>query len=233
MSAGEIVLSSTTIIPPCRRHTAPHGFDLFAPAHGRQALRQNCYAMPVTIDLQNLGDVQLCREIIAGIEHALSEKHGEWRVSIAGSRASENWEMRVEGPNGFERTYTFSGAVGEHTPEAIRRLIFQLAPTGFSRPAVFFAARSNTNEPRSRSTIKPENRKCVGGQMLNHHLDEHILRALNKIKRPSTAEEITELLNRDLGPGDRPFQTKELAIWLRNTGDKILSLYWLENRPRR
>jgi hypothetical protein len=67
----------------------------------------------------------------------------------------------------------------------------------------------------------------------DHHLDEHVLRALNKIKKPSTAEEITELLNRDLGPGDRPFQTREVASWLRNAEDKVLSLFWLENRPRR
>jgi hypothetical protein len=70
-------------------------------------------------------------------------------------------------------------------------------------------------------------------QNANRRLGEHILRALNKVKRPSTAEEITELLNRDLGLGDRPFQTKEVATWLRNGGDKVLSLYWLENRPRR
>ena len=69
--------------------------------------------MGVTIELQNLGDAQLCREIAVGIEHALSEKAGEWRVSIAGSRATENWDMRVEGPNGFERTYTLSGAAGQ------------------------------------------------------------------------------------------------------------------------
>jgi hypothetical protein len=56
----------------------------------------------------------------------------KWRVSIAGSRASENWEMRVEGPNDFERTYTLGGATGEHKPEAIRRLILQLVPTGSS-----------------------------------------------------------------------------------------------------
>jgi hypothetical protein len=86
--------------------------------------------MPVTTDLRNLGDAQLCREIVASIEHALSDKRGEWRVSIAGSRASENWEMRVEGPNGFERSYTLAGAAGEHEPEAIRRLILQLVPTG-------------------------------------------------------------------------------------------------------
>jgi len=67
----------------------------------------------------------------------------------------------------------------------------------------------------------------------DHRVDEHILRALNKIKRPSTAGEITELLNRDLGPGDRPFQTNEIVTWLRNAGDRVLSLYWLENRPRR
>lgn len=53
--------------------------------------------MGVTIELQNLGNAQLCREIIANVEHALSDKRGEWRVSITGSRVSENWDMRVEG----------------------------------------------------------------------------------------------------------------------------------------
>ena len=88
--------------------------------------------MGVTIELQNLGDAQLSREIVASIEHALSDKSGEWRVSIAGSRGSENWEMRVEGPSGFERSYTLSSVAGQHEPEAIRRLILQLVPAGSS-----------------------------------------------------------------------------------------------------
>jgi hypothetical protein len=88
--------------------------------------------MGVTVELQNLGDAPLCGEIVANIEHALSDKRGEWRVSIAGSRASENWEMRVEGPNSFERTYTLGGAAGEHKAEAIRRLILLLIPAGLS-----------------------------------------------------------------------------------------------------
>ncbi len=67
----------------------------------------------------------------------------------------------------------------------------------------------------------------------NRRLDEHVRRALNKIKKPSTAEEIAELLNRDLDPGDRPFQPREVTAWLRNTGDTVLQLYWLESRPRR
>jgi hypothetical protein len=64
-------------------------------------------------------------------------------------------------------------------------------------------------------------------------LAEHISRALNKIRKPSTAEEITELLNRDLEPEDRPFRTNEVAEWLRNTEDTALSLYWSRTRPRR
>src|SRR5258708_11790397 len=66
--------------------------------------------MGVTIELQNLGDAQLCRDISAHLEHAFSGRKGEWRVSIAGSRAAENWDLRVEGPNGFERSYTLSAA---------------------------------------------------------------------------------------------------------------------------
>lgn len=67
----------------------------------------------------------------------------------------------------------------------------------------------------------------------HHRLDEHLLRALNKIKKPSTPEELTEMLNRDLGPRDQPFQVREVAAWLRKAEENVLSLYWLGNRPRR
>jgi hypothetical protein len=75
---------------------------------------------------------------------------------------------------------------------------------------------------------EPEMRRILNA---DRRLEDHIFRALNKIRKPSTAEEITELLNRDLDPGDRPFQTREIAFWLRNASDKVLRLYWLENRP--
>lgn len=84
--------------------------------------------MGITIELQNLGDVEVCRDITAHLEHAFSERPGEWRVSIAGSRAAANWDLRVEGPNGFERSYTLSAAVGEHEPGSIRTLVLRLLP---------------------------------------------------------------------------------------------------------
>jgi hypothetical protein len=87
--------------------------------------------MGVTVELQNLGNPELCQDIVARIEHALSDRPGEWRVSIAGSHGSENWEMRVEGPNGFERSYALASAAGEHEPEAISRLILQLVPAAW------------------------------------------------------------------------------------------------------
>ena len=83
--------------------------------------------MGVSIELQNLGDTQLCRDITAYLEHAFSGRL-EWRVSIAGSRAAENWELKVEGPNGFERSYTLSASAGEHELSAIRTLVLSLVP---------------------------------------------------------------------------------------------------------
>jgi len=68
---------------------------------------------------------------------------------------------------------------------------------------------------------------------LGRPLGEHILRALNKIRKPSTAGEITELLNHDLDLEDRPFQAKDVAEWLRNTEDIALTLYWSKTRPRK
>ena len=56
---------------------------------------------------------------------------------------------------------------------------------------------------------------------------------MNRIKKPSTAEEITNLLNQDLGPGDRPFQPQEVASWLGRAERNVLTLYWLKTRPRR
>jgi hypothetical protein len=66
----------------------------------------------------------------------------------------------------------------------------------------------------------------------NGRLNKHVLRAL-KIRKPSTAEEITELVNRELDPEERPFQTREVANWLRNAHETVLNLYWLDTRPRR
>ena len=54
--------------------------------------------MAVTIEMQNTGDARARREILAGVEHVLSDVAGEWRVSIVGSRANDNWGMKVEGP---------------------------------------------------------------------------------------------------------------------------------------
>lgn len=84
--------------------------------------------MGVTIELQNLGDAQLCREIRAQIDHAFSVRQGDWRVSITGSRAAENWDLNIEGPNAFERTYVLAASAGEHEPQAIRKILLRLAP---------------------------------------------------------------------------------------------------------
>ncbi len=84
--------------------------------------------MGVTIELQNLGDAGLCREITVLIEHSFSGREGAWRVSISGSRAADNWDLRVEGPNGFERSYSLSGSAGEHEPAAICGIVMRLVP---------------------------------------------------------------------------------------------------------
>jgi hypothetical protein len=68
--------------------------------------------MAVTVDMQNTGDPVVRTEIIALIEHVLGDRPGDWRVSIIGSQANDRWEMRIAGPNGFERSYTLEGSSG-------------------------------------------------------------------------------------------------------------------------
>jgi hypothetical protein len=84
--------------------------------------------MAVTIEMQNTGDSRARREILAGVEHVLGDLAGEWRVSIIGSRANDDWEMKVEGSRGFERSYTLVGEAAEHQPEAIRSVLIKLLP---------------------------------------------------------------------------------------------------------
>jgi len=84
--------------------------------------------MAVRIEMQNTGDPRARGEIVAVIEHVLSDRAGEWRVSIIGSHANDNWEMKVEGPVGFERSYTLVGGAGENEPAAIGNLVGKLLP---------------------------------------------------------------------------------------------------------
>src|SRR5207253_7000755 len=79
--------------------------------------------MAVTVEMQNTGDPGLQREVAATIEHALADRPGDWHVSIVGSQANDQWEMKIIGPNAFERSYTLEGTAGEHRPGKIRRLL--------------------------------------------------------------------------------------------------------------
>jgi hypothetical protein len=84
--------------------------------------------MAVTVEMHNIGDVPTSREIVALIEHVLSDRPGAWRVSIMGSRANDNWEMKVEGPKGFERSYALLGSADQHQPQAIANVLLKLLP---------------------------------------------------------------------------------------------------------
>jgi hypothetical protein len=88
--------------------------------------------MAVRIEMHNTGDPRSRGEIVAVIEHMLSDRLGEWCVSIVGSRANDNWEMKLEGPKGYERSYTLVGSAGEHEPVAIRNLLGKLLPASRS-----------------------------------------------------------------------------------------------------
>src|SRR5262245_53697289 len=85
--------------------------------------------MSVLVEFHNTGDASIRSEIEAIVEHVLSGRPGEWRVSIVGSRAKQDWEMKVEGPNGFERSCTLVGGAGEQQPMVIGNLLLRLLPS--------------------------------------------------------------------------------------------------------
>ena len=67
-------------------------------------------------------------EIRAIIEHVLADRLGDWRVSFVGSQANDQWEMKIAGPNAFERSYTLEGSAGQHRPEVIQAILSKMLP---------------------------------------------------------------------------------------------------------
>jgi hypothetical protein len=88
----------------------------------------------ISIEIHNAGDPAQQTEITAAIEHVLTDRGGDWRVSILGSRGNDQWGMKVHGPHGFERSYTLDGSAGEHQPAVIRGLLERLLPPVPSPP---------------------------------------------------------------------------------------------------
>ena len=85
-------------------------------------------SMAVSVEMQHTGDSGLQAEVRAIIEHVLADRPGVWRVSILGSQANDRWEMKIVGPNAFERSYTLEGSAGEHRPEVIRVILSKMLP---------------------------------------------------------------------------------------------------------
>jgi hypothetical protein len=84
--------------------------------------------MAVTVEIHHTGDLERWRDVVPFIEHVLSDRLGDWRVLIVGSQGSDRWEMQINGPNAFERSYTLEGNAGEHEPRAIAALIARMVP---------------------------------------------------------------------------------------------------------
>jgi hypothetical protein len=58
----------------------------------------------------------------------LADRPGDWRVSIVGSQGNDRWEMKITGPNAFERSYTLEGSAGQHEPQAVAGIVARMAP---------------------------------------------------------------------------------------------------------
>jgi hypothetical protein len=88
--------------------------------------------MAVSVEMQHTGDPGQQAEVRAIIEHVLADRPGDWRVSIIGSQANDRWEMKITGPNAFERSYTLEGTAGEHEPNVIGKLVARMVPGSVS-----------------------------------------------------------------------------------------------------
>ncbi len=84
--------------------------------------------MPVVVEMENTGDSAVRTQVVAAVEHLFADRSGEWRVSIIGSQERDCWEMKITGPNAFERSYTLEGEAGEHRAEVVRMILGKMLP---------------------------------------------------------------------------------------------------------
>ena len=84
--------------------------------------------MAVSVEMHHTGDAERQRDVAVMVEHVLADRPGDWRVLIVGSQANDRWEMKITGPNAFERSYTLEGTAGEHEPHAIAALVARMLP---------------------------------------------------------------------------------------------------------
>ena len=84
--------------------------------------------MAVLVEMHHTADPALRAEVVAAIEHVFADRPGDWRVSIIGSQANDRWEMKIAGPNDFERSYRLEGTAREHRPEVIRVIVRKMVP---------------------------------------------------------------------------------------------------------
>ncbi len=82
--------------------------------------------MAVSVEIHNTGNSALRTEVATAIEHVLSQQPGDWRVVILGSQANDQWEMKITGPNAFERSYMLEGTAGQHDPQVIRGIVARM-----------------------------------------------------------------------------------------------------------
>jgi hypothetical protein len=48
--------------------------------------------MAVSVEMHNTGDPEMQRDVVAIVEHVLSDRRGDWRVLIVGSQGSDRWK---------------------------------------------------------------------------------------------------------------------------------------------
>jgi len=82
--------------------------------------------MAISVEMHNTADPALRAKVATAIERVLSQRSGDWRVVILGSQANDQGEMKITGPNAFERACTLEGTPGQREPQVIRGIVARM-----------------------------------------------------------------------------------------------------------
>ena len=89
--------------------------------------------MVVSLEPRNTGGPGVGAEVRVLVEHAPGGRQGTLARVDRRPRENDGWEMKILGPNGFERSYTLVGSAGEHQPFVIANVLTRLLPAAVAR----------------------------------------------------------------------------------------------------
>ena len=93
-----------------------------------RAYHERCFA-PSNLVIAAAGNLEHAK--LAGLVNSTFVETQRPLRTLQSARwaVNDRWEMKITGPNAFERSYTLEGTLGQHEPPVVAAIVSRMIPT--------------------------------------------------------------------------------------------------------